>query len=200
MVSTVLIGLSLSMDAFAVSVSSGISIPGLRPFHALRAALFFGLFQFLMPVAGWFLGNAFAAAIGTWDHWVAFGLLAFIGGKMFWEALREARAPARKTGNSPETTPVPERSPADIRRLGALLLLALATSIDALAVGLSFSILNQEIWLPAALIGLITLTVCLTGFETGRRIGLFFERGAQIAGGLILVGIGVKILVEHLLS
>ena len=205
MLSTILIGLSLSMDAFAVSVSSGISIPGLKPFHAIRAAFFFGLFQFLMPVAGWFLGNTFAAAIGRWDHWIAFGLLALIGGKMLWEALG-AYASAREARNSAAESSPPGASPdtgsgkSGIQSLGALTLLALATSVDAMAVGLSFSMLDQEIWLPAAIIGLITLGVCLTGFEAGRRVGLFFERGAQIAGGLILVGIGVKILVEHLLD
>jgi putative Mn2+ efflux pump MntP len=200
MLSTILIGLSLSMDAFAISVSSGISIPNLKPFHAFRAALFFGLSQFLMPVAGWFLGNTFAAAIGAWDHWIAFGLLAFIGGKMLWEAVRarESRAPGGARDTAAASSPGTNPDKPGIQNLGALTLLALATSIDAMAVGLSFSILNREIWLPAAVIGLVTLGVCLTGFEAGRRVGLIFGRGAQIAGGLILLGIGVKILAEHL--
>jgi putative Mn2+ efflux pump MntP len=186
--SFVLIGLSLSMDAFAISLSSGISIPNLKPFYAIRAALFFGAFQFFMPVAGWYLGNTFVQVIQAWDHWIAFVLLAFVGGKMLLEAFREG-------GKEPEEG---KGGAADIRRAGPLLVLALATSIDALAVGLSFSILGQEIWFPAALIGCITLGVCLIGFEFGRRIGLVLKRGAQIAGGLILTGIGVKILLEHL--
>jgi putative Mn2+ efflux pump MntP len=196
MLSIVLIGLSLSMDAFAVSVSSGVSIRGLRLFHAVRASLLFGLFQFIMPVAGWFLGKTFISYIQAFDHWIAFALLAFIGGKMILEAWRQARRTAASTADTEKHAP-PE-NPADIRSFRILLTLAVATSIDALAVGLSFSILNRGIWEPAAIIGGITFAVCLTGFEFGRRIGLVFERGAQMLGGLILIGIGTKILVEHL--
>jgi putative Mn2+ efflux pump MntP len=185
MLSIVLIGLSLSMDAFAVSVSSGISIRDLKWFHVLRASFFFGFFQFLMPVSGWFLGRTFISLISAYDHWIVFGILTFIGGKMIKEAL------SSKKGASSGT------SVGDIRKLGLLFTLTIATSIDALAVGLSFSIMEQHIWGPAALIGCITFLVCLIGFEFGRRIGLIFEKGAQIAGGLILIGIGVKILLEH---
>jgi putative Mn2+ efflux pump MntP len=173
------------MDAFAVSVSSGISIRDLKWFHVLRASLFFGLFQFLMPIGGWFLGKTFISLISAYDHWIVFGILTFIGGKMIKEAL------------SPKKGASPQASAGDIRNLGILLTLTIATSIDALAVGLSFSILSQQIWGPAALIGGITFLVCLIGFEFGRRIGLIFEKGAQIAGGLILIGIGLKILLEH---
>ena len=180
MFSVALIGLSLSMDAFAVSVGSGVSIKDLKPFHAARASLSFGLFQFAMPVAGWYLGTAFAAYIQAFDHWAAFGLLTFIGGKMIWESLRGSD------------------SAGDIRSLSCLLTLSVATSIDALAVGFSFSILSQGIWIPAAAIGGITFMTCLIGFEFGRRIGAFLEKSAGIAGGLILIGIGVKILIEHL--
>jgi len=180
LLSVVLIGLSLSIDAFAVSVGAGISIKDLKRFHAMRASLFFGLFQFMMPVAGWYLGSAFAVYIQAFDHWIAFGLLAFIGGKMIWENLRGSD------------------SSGDIRGLPNLLVLAVATSIDALAVGLSFSILGQEVWLPAALIGCITFTVCLAGFAFGRLIGAVLQKWAGIAGGLVLIGIGVKILIEHL--
>ena len=181
--SVVLIGLSLSIDAFAVSVGAGISIRDLKAFHAVRASFFFGAFQFLMPVTGWYLGTAFAAHIQTFDHWIAFGLLAFVGGKMIWETLKGSKDSA-----------------GDIRSLSCLLTLSIATSIDALAVGLSFSILGQHIWLPAAAIGGITFAVCLTGFEFGRRIGSLLEKWAGLAGGLILIGIGVKILIEHLAS
>jgi putative Mn2+ efflux pump MntP len=192
MLAIVLIGLSLAMDAFAVSVSSGISIQGLRVFHAVRASLLFGIFQFAMPIAGWFLGKTFSSYIQTFDHWIAFALLALIGGKMLWEAGQQAgqkthKDEARKADTS-----------ADIRSLKVLLTLAIATSIDALAVGISFSILSRSIWGPAMLIGGITFAVCLTGFEFGRRIGLLFERGAQMLGGFILIGIGIKILIEHL--
>jgi putative Mn2+ efflux pump MntP len=178
-----LFGLSLSLDAFAVSVSSGVSIKRLRPFAMLRAAFCFGLFQFLMPVMGFFVGKAFIVYIEAYDHWVAFGLLAFIGAKMLRDVFSSTSVGA---GDS------------DIRSLGTLLVLALATSIDALAVGVSFSVTASGIWLSAALIGGITFGVCLAGFEFGKRIGRLFEKWAQIAGGLILIALGVKILVEHL--
>jgi putative Mn2+ efflux pump MntP len=188
MFSIVLIGFSLAMDAFAVSVSFGISIKNLRAFHAVRASLFFAFFQFAMPVAGWYLGMAFAAYIRSFDHWVAFGLLVLIGGKMLFEASKAKEE--KETGGQGK----------DIRSLSCLLLLSVATSIDALAVGLSFSLLGQGIWLPAILISVITFAVCLTGFEFGRRIGVLLEKRAGILGGLILIGIGVKILLEHFLA
>ncbi|MDR0623772.1 MAG: manganese efflux pump MntP family protein [Treponema sp.] len=197
MLSIVLIGLSLSMDAFAVSVSSGICIPGLRPFYAIRASFFFGLFQFVMPLAGWYLGSACAAYISAVDHWIAFGLLTLIGGKELWEALAE-KTGAAPPGGEPEAAAKPKKSRTDIRAPLTLLNLSVATSIDALAVGISLSIMGHGIWFSAALIGGITFLVCLSGFEFGRRLGFLFKKGARIAGGLILFGIGVKILAEHL--
>jgi putative Mn2+ efflux pump MntP len=188
--SVVLIGFSLAMDAFAVSVSSGISIKNLKLFHALRASFFFALFQFAMPVAGWYLGLAFAAYIQAFDHWVAFGLLILIGGKMLFEASKEKE---KEEAGGPDQGK-------DIRSLSCLFLLSVATSIDALAVGLSFSFLDQDIWAPAFLISAITFAVCITGFEFGRRIGVLLEKRAGILGGLILIGIGIKILLEHLLK
>ena len=200
MLSIVLISFSLAMDAFAVSVSSGMAIENLKMAHALRASLFFGAFQFIMPVAGWYVGGAFAAYISAWDHWTAFGLLAFIGGKMLVEALRPGKkavegAPPRDPASADR-----EKSPGDIRSLPYLLTLSVATSIDALAVGLSFSILSQGIWEPAAIIGSITFLVCMIGFEAGQRIGILLRKWAVIAGGLILIGIGLKILLEHQLG
>jgi putative Mn2+ efflux pump MntP len=194
MISTLLIGLSLSMDAFAISVGSGICIPNLKRFYALRSSIFFGVFQFVMPAAGWYLGYSFASYIKTYDHWIAFGLLAFIGGKMIFESLR-------RTGDRecPEETPAGGKG-GDIRSLPYLLTLSVATSIDALAVGLSFSMLGRGIWAPAAVIGGVTFVVCLLGFEFGRRIGRVLEKWAGLAGGLVLAGIGVKILLEHLLG
>jgi putative Mn2+ efflux pump MntP len=191
MISIALMGLSLSMDAFAVSVSSGISIPGLRPFYAVRASLSFGLFQFLMPLAGWFLGGVFAVYIDAVDHWIAFGLLALIGGKELREALSEKAAPEPGETGGP-------RAASDIRNILTLLNLSVATSIDALAVGISLSIMGRSIWFSAAIIGAITFLVCLCGFEFGRRLGRLFRKGARIAGGLILIGMGIKILAEHL--
>jgi putative Mn2+ efflux pump MntP len=187
MIALLLIALSLSMDAFAVSISSGISVRGLRLFHAVRACFFFGLFQFLMPLAGWYLGSAFVFYIEAFDHWIAFALLAFIGGKMLAEATRpgaEGRQPA--TG--------------DIRSLKTLLVLAVATSIDALAAGISLSIMGHGVWGSAAVIGGVTFLVCLCGFGFGRHAGRALEKWAQIAGGIMLIGIGIKILAGHLLG
>jgi putative Mn2+ efflux pump MntP len=201
LIPVVLIGFSLSMDAFAISVGSGIAIPGLKFFYALRSSFFFGLFQFLMPVAGWFLGSAFASYINPFDHWVVFALLSFIGGKMALESLRSGKKAA---GNPPQ----PGESPADkgegrdriadIRSMGPLLAVSIATSIDALAVGVSFSLLDQGIWRNASIIGVVTFLCCMIGFEFGRRLGKIFEKWAGLAGGLMLIIVGAKILIEHL--
>ncbi len=192
MLQTVLIALGLSMDAFAVSVTSGMCSRDLRPVHALRGAFSFGLFQFLMPIAGWLLGVAFRGYIQGFDHWIAFGLLAFIGGKMAAESFSGTEAACEdeeEAGGARKT---------DISDGRTLLTLSVATSIDALAVGLSFSLLGTPVLSPAAVIGAITFAVCLIGFEFGKRIGAALERWAQTLGGLALVGIGVKILIEHL--
>jgi putative Mn2+ efflux pump MntP len=209
MLSIVLIGLSLSMDALTVSIGAGVSVRDLKFFHAVRASLSFGFFQFFMPVAGWLLGETVSSYIKAYDHWIAFGLLAFIGGKMSAEGIRamSRNKPARPA--EPEQTAGRRdpgkntKSAGDIRDPGTLLVLSLATSIDALAVGISLSILDHALWLSAALIGGITFLVCLLGFEAGRRlrqsIGLVLEKWAPLAGGLVLVGLGFRILAEHLL-
>jgi putative Mn2+ efflux pump MntP len=184
MIALLCIALSLSMDAFAVSISSGISIRGLRHVHVIRASFCFGLFQFLMPLAGWYLGFSFAAYIETVDHWIAFGLLAFIGGKMLLGAIRPKAADPKGT--------------ADIRSLKTLLALAVATSIDALAAGISLSIMGHHVWASAAIIGGVTFAICLCGFEFGRRIGPGLRQWAEITGGLVLIALAVKILVQHL--
>jgi putative Mn2+ efflux pump MntP len=170
-----------------------------------------------MPLAGWYLGKTFAAYIAAWDHWIAFALLLFIGGKTVVEALvgaagakggkrpqgADVKAPG-EAPNIPETgTPASgARSDAgtgDVRDLRTLLSLSVATSIDALAVGVSFSVLGRGIWGNAALIGGVTAVICFAGFEAGRRIGGFLQKWSRIAGGLILAALGVKILLEHLL-
>ena len=198
MIALLFIALSLSMDAFAVSVSSGICVQGLRPFHAVRASFFFGLFQFVMPVAGWYLGSAFASYIETFDHWIAFVLLAFTGGKMIVEALKKKPGCPPESGGAASCGEDSSAGSGDIRSLKTLLILSVATSIDALAVGISLSIIGLSVWGSAAVIGGVTFAVCLCGFEFGRRIGLALEKWAQIAGGIILAGIGVKILIQHL--
>jgi manganese efflux pump family protein len=189
MLQTILIALALAMDAFAVSIGSGVCVPFIRPFHALRASLAFGLFQFAMPVAGWLLGGAFKSLIQGFDHWIAFALLAFIGGKMAVESF-EVKDPSACTDE--------ERARGDIRNPWTLLVLALATSVDALAVGLSYSVLGTPILMPAGIIGIVTFGLCAVGIEFGKRIGARFERWAELGGGIVLVGIGVKILLEHL--
>ena len=188
LVSYILVAIGLAMDAFAVSISSGICIPDLRPRHALRAAAAFGLFQFLMPVAGWLLGSTFSGLIQGFDHWIAFGLLAIVGGKMIFEAIKARNEEACED----------DGKAASILSLPGLLVLSVATSIDALAVGLSYSVLGTPILLPAAIIGLVTFALCVVGCEFGKRIGAKFERWATLAGGLVLVGIGAKIAIEHL--
>ncbi|MDR1904424.1 MAG: manganese efflux pump MntP family protein [Treponema sp.] len=209
MISLIFIALSLSMDAFAVSISSGICVRGLRPFHALRASFFFGLFQFLMPVAGWYLGGTLLAYIEAYDHWIAFILLAFIGAKMIREAVgikRKAETPSAERGAAERGAA--ERGAADICRLRPLFTLSVATSIDALAVGISLNIMGHGIWISSGIIGGITFFVCLAGFILGNRlqqglkqgIGLGFEKCSEIAGGIVLIGIGCKILAEHLLN
>jgi putative Mn2+ efflux pump MntP len=187
MISIILIGVSLAFDAFAVSISAGISDRNLKAFYVIRGSLFFGVFQFIMPVTGWFLGKAFVSYIEAFDHWIAFALLVFIGGRMLAGAL------PRKNKERPTEKSI------DIQHIGNLTILAFATSIDALAVGLSFSMVNQAIWIPATIIGCITFVLCFFGFEFGKKIGLAFETYSQIIGGLILIGIGIKILLEHIL-
>jgi putative Mn2+ efflux pump MntP len=183
-----LVGAGLTMDAFAVSVSSGMCVRDLRFGHALRASLSFGLFQFGMPVLGWSVGYLFKDYIAAIDHFVAFGLLAAIGGKMLFEAIR-----GWKKASCDD-----DEGRTNIKRLRTLILLSIATSIDALAVGVGYSLLGTPILLPAAIIGLTTLAFCLLGFEFGKRIGARLKDWAEVVGGLVLIGIGTEILVEHL--
>ena len=180
-----LIALSLAMDAFAVSVSTGISVPGFGPRQAARIGLWCGGFQFAMPLVGWFLGTSVKDYIEAVDHWIAFGLLALIGGNMILEVIR---------GGEDEAL-----SELSVRRL---FLLALATSIDALAVGitLAFDPGGLPILLSAAVIGVVAFALAMVGGLLGHRLGQMFQRRATLLGGLVLIGIGLKILLEHLLG
>jgi putative Mn2+ efflux pump MntP len=176
------LAVGLAMDALAVAMATGLVLKHLTFRHVFRLAFHFGLFQFLMPVLGWLAGRTVEAHIREVDHWIAFGLLAFVGGKMLWEARRkEAEA---RTG--------------DPTRGWMLVLLSLATSIDALAVGLSMAFLQVSIWLPSVVIGLVACAFTATGILFGSRIGGRLGRWPEVVGGLVLLGIGVKILVEHL--
>lgn len=189
MLAYVVAGFALAMDAFAVSVSAGICVADLRFRHALRAAFAFGFFQFAMPLLGYALGSGFAAYIRAWDHWLAFGLLVLVGAKMIKESF-EIRDEASCSEDD-----LKKKNVLDPR---TLLVLAVATSIDALAVGVSYSVIDAPIWLAAGIIGVVTFALCLVGCEFGKRIGARFERWAEVAGGVALIGIGAKILIEHL--
>ena len=177
------IGFALSMDAFAVAVSKGACMNGFRWREALSLALLFGLFQAGMPLIGYLVGSTFQQAIERVDHWIAFGLLAFLGGKMAFEALKkdDSEAPACTRFSLREG-----------------LLLALATSIDALAVGVVFAVAKSPILSAVFLIGCETFAISLAGVALGRRVGQVFKDKAALVGGLVLIGIGVKILLERL--
>lgn len=180
-----LIALGLSMDAFAVSVASGATMKRLHLPHALKMGLFFGGFQAVMPVLGWAAGLSMKNFIAGWDHWIAFGLLSAVGGKMLYEAF-EIKA-EEECGN--------KTCPFDT---GTLTVLAIATSIDALAVGLTFSLLQVSIAGPVLIIGLVTFLMSVAGVKIGSAGGHFFEHKMEAAGGLILIAIGLKILFGHL--
>lgn len=185
MISVFLIAVSLALDAFAVSVSSGISVPGFGPRQAVKMGLWFGGFQFMMPLIGWFLGTSVSGYIEAVDHFIAFGLLAFIGGSMVWGS--------RKGGDDKE----PVCSDLSPRRL---CLLAVATSIDALAVGVSMAFMPVDILLSAAIIGVVAFCLSVVGGLAGRRLGSLFQQRAELVGGLVLIAIGAKILIEHLVG
>ena len=174
-----LIAVGLSMDAFAVSICKGLSLKNLKKRHAALVGLYFGGFQFLMPVLGWALGYRFEHVIVSVDHWIAFGLLTVIGVSM----IREAR-------HADELD--------DDLGFKTMLLLALATSIDALAVGVTFAFLQVRILPAASLIGVTTFLLSVVGVYIGHLFGLRYKAKAEIAGGVILIFIGVKILLEHL--
>ncbi|MGB7531770.1 MAG: manganese efflux pump MntP family protein [Halobacteriota archaeon] len=182
LITITVIAFGLAMDAFAVSITSGITIKHLRINNALRIAIFFGLFQAFMPGIGWLAGFNLRDFISGIDHWIAFGLLSMIGCKMIFEST--------KMGSSEK-----EIDPLNIY---VLLILAIATSIDAFAVGLSLSFLKISIVTPAIIIGIITFLLSFIGVFVGNRLGHFFENKIEVIGGLILIGIGIKILIEHL--
>ena len=176
----ILIAVGLSMDAFAVSICKGLSVKKLEVKHALLVGVWFGGFQFLMPVIGWLLGYRFESLIVSFDHWVAFLLLVLIGGNMIKESFGKAEELSDDFG------------------LRTMLLLAIATSIDALAVGVSFAFLQVRILPAAGLIGVTTFLLSAAGAYIGRAFGLKYKSKAEFSGGVILILIGLKILLEHL--
>lgn len=181
------VAVGLAMDAFAVSVCKGLSIRRLRLGAALIVGLYFGIFQAGMPLLGYLLGARFAGSIGLYDHWIAFVLLTAIGGKMIWDSF---------TGDECQGQCGTQRGAS--LKFRVMLPLAVATSIDALAVGVTFAFLNVRIVPAVLLIGGITLGISLAGVGIGHVFGLRFQSKAELAGGLVLVLMGVKILLEHL--
>lgn len=184
-----LIGVGLSMDACAVAICKGLAMKRVNYRHALVIALFFGGFQALMPLVGWALGTQFQQYITPVDHWIAFVLLAFIGGKMLWEAFHDDES----EGSGDDAA-----EPAGRLDLRELVLMAIATSIDALAVGITFAFLQVDIVPAVALIGATTFALSLAGVVVGNQFGSRFEKPATVVGGVVLILIGVKILLEHL--
>jgi len=178
------VALALSMDALAVSIGLSLSKKGLSGARSLRLASLFGLFQFMMPIAGWAAGKSVVALIAAYDHWIAAGLLVFVGGKMIVESFHKEEEMERKEG--------------DVTKGFALILLSVATSLDALAVGLSLGALRVPILLPAAVIGVVCFSVTMAGARIGPWLGRLAGKWAEIAGGVVLLLIAAKILVEHL--
>lgn len=174
--------LGLAMDALAVAVVTGVVLGGVTGRQTFRLAWHFGFFQFLMPVIGWAAGLTVERWLAAWDYWLAFGLLAVIGGKMIYEGTAGRREAAVR----------------DPTRGFSLVALSVATSVDALAVGLSLGVLRVRIWYPAVVIGSTALVLTAAGIRLGPRLGVRFGGKAEIAGGAILIGIGVKILVQRL--
>jgi putative Mn2+ efflux pump MntP len=179
------LSVGLAMDATAVSAARGMAVPAVRPRHVALVALFFGGFQALMPVVGWLVGARIGPLVEAWDHWIAFVLLGGIGAKMLWESRR----------GDGEAAP---RSEAELFGFRVMLALAVATSIDALAVGITLPMLDAPLALSVATIGITTAVLCALGLVVGRRAGAMFGRRLDMVGGLILIGVGVTILIEHL--
>lgn len=178
------IAVGLSMDAFAVSVCKGLGMRRIDWRYGLLLAVFFGAFQALMPLLGYFLGTQFASYVEPIDHWIAFVLLSAIGAKMIYDGARgEADEEGQDTGR---------------KGLGELLMLAIATSIDAFAVGCTLAFISVNIWEAVAVIGLTTFALSLIGVALGNKVGTRYNRGAAIFGGVVLIVIGAKTLLEHL--
>ncbi len=179
----VLLALGLAMDAFAVAVCRGLAMDRLNVKHTFIIALFFGGFQAAMPLAGWALGTYFEKYITSIDHWIAFILLSIIGGKMIYEAVKPEE----------ECSSISSRL-----NIKELLVMAVATSIDALAVGITFAFLKVNIALSVSLIGIITFILSFIGVMVGNRFGSKYKNKAELAGGIVLILIGIKVLLEHL--
>jgi len=185
LLSILIIAVGLGMDAFSVAIGIGAARPGVSPGPVLRLSLSFGAFQFLMPLVGWLAGRTVVERISEYDHWVAFGLLLVVGVRMIYESLGAGEDGGGRAGGDPT-------------RGWTLLVLSVATSIDALAVGMSLGLLRTPILYPSAVIGVVAFGMTMAGMLAGRRLALLFGRKVELVGGLILIGIGVHILIEHM--
>ena len=172
------IAVGLAMDAFAVSIAAGLAVEAVTPRHVFRVAFHFGLFQFMMPIVGWLAGEQLAGYVGQFAPWLAFALLIYVGGKMLWEARGK-----KNTATSGDPT-----------RGLKLLTLSVATSIDALAVGMSMAFMGVSVWFPSVVIGIVTAALTAIGVTFGGRIGSRWGRWADAAGGIVLILIGLKVL------
>lgn len=185
LLTTLFMGFALAMDAFAVSITKGITLRKINTFISFKIAFFFGAFQAIMPLIGWLLGIKFQSYITAIDHWIALFLLSFIGLKMIFEAYED--------NNNPEISVTCENE----LNNKELIILSIATSIDALAVGISFAFLNVNIFPLCLSIGIITFILCFIGVMVGSFLGPIFKNYSQIVGGIILILIGINILNEH---
>jgi len=176
------VSLALAVDAFAVALAAGAVLDPFVERRWFRLGFHFGLFQALMPVLGWLAGRGLQQWISAYDHWIAFGLLSLVGGKMIYEALK---------GEENNTISDPSRG-------WTLVMLSIATSIDALAVGFSLALLGVDIWFPALIIGITAAVLTVAGMCLGQKVGALWGRRVEIAGGIVLFIIGIKILAEHL--
>lgn len=184
-----LTGVALSMDALAVSICKGIQMKKLKKSHIVVIALFFGGFQMLMPLIGWLFGSQFLKSFEKFDHWIAFGLLAFIGVKMAIESFKKDEDDCSSCDNEYKLN------------IKELFMLAIATSIDALAVGVTFALYPDiNIVSSISVIGIITFVICSAGVVIGHKFGSKYKSKAELIGGIVLVGIGLKLLIEGLIA
>jgi len=183
-ITLLLIAIGLSFDTFAASVSTGLSISHIRFWQGVRVALILAFFQSLMPLTGWFAGKQVASLISDYDHWIAFGLLGALGLKMIYESFEQES----------------KQESVDPLRFTFLVGIAIATSIDALVVGVSFAFMEMNIFWSVFVIGAVTFLVSMIGMLFGKQAGGWFGKKMEIVGGLILIGIGVKILIEHTMN
>ena len=181
--SLLLIAPSLGMDAFAVALGVGACLPHTSGRPLFRLSFHFGLFQFLMPLIGWFIGDAVQQFFAAYDHWIAFALLAWVGGRMVRESFSHEE----------------ECHEIDPTRGMSLIVLSIATSIDALAVGLSLAMLRVDLWIPSVVIGIVAAGMTLTGMLLGRRLQESWGKRAELVGGLVLIAIGLRVVWEHLM-